>query len=227
MKKSLFLLVCVSLCLSSVAVHGQLVQSSSLITTVEKLQPVKRGYQSNIQFSIAATNPQGRSLDLSLSYIGGFRFNNMFYLGAGAEVEYAATKGNAEFGGDYMDQPDIFLPVFAHFRVYFLKKRVSPFFALSGGYVFGIPNKKEFKYNEDKQVKYNCGSLFVEPILGVNARVTHKTSLYFSVSYRIYGQPRMQNAVRERNEDGVLLFKSFDIKSKTGGALRLNIGVTF
>ena len=226
MKNNFSLILCTLFCLSTLAVHAQLIQSSSLITTVEKLKPVKRGYQSHVQFSYSMINPESRTLDLSAAYIGGFRFNNMFYLGAGAEIQYAdcLLNGALAYGNEgYMPRSEVFLPLFVHFRTYFLEKRVSPFFALSGGYAIGFPNSKEFEYNGDKRVKYTCGTLFAEPTLGVNTRITHKTSLYLSFSYRIYGLPHMKN-VEWSNDSG---YKSFDVKQKTAGSLRLNIGVTF
>lgn len=216
-----------SLCsLVSLPVRAQLIQSSSLITTVEKLNPVRRGYQSHVRLSFTMVSPESRSLDLSAAYIGGFRFNSTFFLGVGAEIEYADFEDLSipeNESGYYLLRNKVSLPLFAHFRVYFLKKRVSPFLALSGGYAIGFPNSKEFEYNGGKRVKYTCGTPFAEPILGVNSRITHKMSLFLSLGYRLYGLPRMEN-VRWSYDAG---FESFDIKQKVSGSFRLNIGVTF
>lgn len=226
MKKYLIFIFATLCTLVFSPVQAQLIQSSSLITTIEKLSPTKRGYQSNISVSYAIVNPKSRSFDLTVAYIGGFRFNNTFFLGAGAEIEYADfTRSHVleNESGYYLPRNKVSLPLLAHFRIYFLKNRISPFFALSGGYIIGLPNNKKFEYNDGKRVRYTCGTPFAEPILGVNSRISHKTSLFISFGYRLFGLPCTEN-VRWSDNAG---FESFDIKQKISGSLRINIGVTF
>ena len=139
---------------------------------------------------------------VGINYIGGYKFNNYLFVGAGVGVEMP-------FGDNdiYLDDLEIkrgvSFPVYAHIRANFLNARWSPFFALSAGARFIIPQEVYIKGSR-QSYEYNYISAFVNPQLGVNFKVTPKTSTYLSVGidgyteeelsiindYQISGKPR-------------------------------------
>ncbi len=132
--------------------------------------------------------------NVGVNYIGGYRFNNYLFVGAGAGVEmplegkYILEPSYVE--GEYFIsgiKRGVTIPLFAHARANFLNCRWSPFFALSAGARFMIPKTLRLEQVELLQeCKYNFISPFVNPQLGVNFRATPKTSVYLSVGVNGY-----------------------------------------
>lgn len=186
MKKILLTLLFVATTFGS---HAQLVQSSSLIVTKQKLPIVARGYQQsvdagyNTQFSIAGND------FFNLNYIGGFRFNGTFFLGAGTGLNLKLDNPAFEReNGGPMPLSAVNIPLYVHFRTYFLKQRITPFFALSLGGRFSTKHTLELPLGE---VKYNtCGLLF-NPQVGVNVRTSTKNSIYVAVGFCGHTMPSL------------------------------------
>ncbi len=73
---------------------------------------------------------------LMLNVINGYSFSQYLYVGGGVGLHMSGLKA-------------AYIPVFAHLRSSFLKKRVSPFVSASGGYgiyCFGEANSYAFSY---------------------------------------------------------------------------------
>lgn len=193
--KKLFLTAALALlCASS---YAQLIQSSSLIVTKKTIEPVKRGYQSDIRLSLLCFGEPDQTTT-EITYAGGYRFGNALFLGAGVGVNYNAWSGqyvdpksNHGDGGysSAYDIPsaEITVPVFAQVRVYFLKKRVSPFIDATGGAM--ITSKGEIVYgkNNDMTAKYGRTTGYGTLSLGVNCRMVKKSSIYLLVGGKMYG----------------------------------------
>ena len=132
--------------------------------------------------------------NVGVNYIGGYRFNNYLFVGAGAGVEmplegkYILEPSYVE--GEYFIsgiKRGVTIPLFAHARANFLNCRWSPFFALSAGARFMIPKTLRLELpGLLQECKYNFISPFVNPQLGVNFRATPKTSVYLSVGVNGY-----------------------------------------
>ena len=120
-----------------------------------------------------------------INYIGGYRFNNYLFAGAGLGAEIPFGRYIWFDAGDSYLTRGVTFPVFAHVRANFLNRRCSPFFALSAGVRFMIPQSISIGRNPDSY-EYNYISAFVNPQLGVNFRVTPKTSIYLSVGANGY-----------------------------------------
>ncbi len=124
---------------------------------------------------------------LGLDYIGGYRFNNKNFLGIGAGIRYAFTAealtmtdlnmGASLPGNSYV------VPVFLYYRYNFLNGRFSPFLGLSAG---ANLSTRAVLHLELCDVKYTTIGGFLDPQVGINYRITSKSSFYLSVGFNLY-----------------------------------------
>ena len=124
---------------------------------------------------------------LGLDYIGGYRFDNKNFLGIGAGIRYAFTAealtmtdlnmGASLPGNSYV------VPVFLYYRYNFLNGRFSPFLGLSAG---ANLSTRAVLHLELCDVKYTTIGGFLDPQVGINYRITPKSSLYLSVGFNLY-----------------------------------------
>ena len=140
------------------------------------------GYNSIVDASLFGIQSIG------VNYIGGYRFNNYLFAGAGVGVEMPLGSNCITYQGAsaYVTR-GVSFPVFAHVRANFLNRRWSPFFALSAGARFSTPGKISLDYCSE-EFAYSLMSAFFNPQLGVNYRVTTKTSVYFSAGASGYAK---------------------------------------
>lgn len=208
----------------TVIANAQLSSSSSMIVTKtrHRLPPVEAGYGQHIDVSWGYSLSYGdyNYMDVNISYIGGYRFNNTFFLGLGAELSYSFDgAGRVSFNNSYwldelLPYPAINVPVFAHFRVYFLKTRVSPYFALSAGGRFST--KGNFELESGSTVRYNTIGLYLNPSIGLNIRLNKSISLYFSCGYKATTNPEVRS----------LEYNSLTIHNVLKHGVDIHLGVT-
>ena len=228
--KNKILLLAIGLLLPIVA-SAQLITSAQTITVKEKKPEKPLHYEQSIEFT-AATDFQDKGGDRSvygLEYIGGIRFNNLFFLGAGIGLNFHSFSDDLElsYHGAYAyycpDAPEnlVSVPLYLHTRLYFTHTRCQPFFALSiGGQITGIKNAKGYD-----DAYYNPSCFMLSPQLGVNYQLNDKTSMYLTVGclvrdivekaqYHNFNNPNqyVMNAVRSIG-DGI--------------AMKMSVGVTF
>lgn len=240
MKRFLF---AAALLLSSVSGYAQLVQSSSLIVTKKALDPVARGYQSDVRIGVMSLGYHGQTT-IEATYAGGYRFGNTLYIGAGVGVNYNTWSGqyvepehygkHKQFG---IPSAKITVPLFAQIRVYFLKSRISPFVDATGGVMLtsggevgygyrGYYEGSEYRDEYEKTAKYGRSMGYGTLSLGVNYRMTDKSSVYLLVGGRLYGA-RVMQADEEFYHDVSPLPSSLNIGTRTSGGFYAAIGFTF
>lgn len=121
------------------------------------------------------------------------------------------------------------VPVFAQIRVYFLKKRVSPFIDATGGAM--ITGKGEVAYGEELDMTASYGRTmgYGTLSLGFNYRMTDKSSMYLLIGGRIHGVRVMQAdesfnpfTLTPTNKPS-----SLNIGTRMGGGMYAAIGFTF
>ncbi len=196
---------------------AQIVSSSSMVITRKKLPDVKPGYEQSVDLSYSLLTDNNTALDIN--YIGGYRFNNTFFLGLGAGLEYNLTSGTVQSSEGYtslgaLPLPALNIPIYAHFRVYFMKSRVTPFIALSAGGRFST--SREFDIAAGP-VKYGtCGALAFAAI-GVNYRLDADKSLYLTIG----GGGATSPYLRETSIATATVTNEFEF------GLKANIGFTF
>lgn len=180
MKKTVILFLLLALPLASFA---QMVSSSSLVVTRQKLPPVKAGLQHSVELGSAYGDPS----NIAASYVIGYRFNNTFFLGGGVGFCYNLDVDNSwkwNYQNSYKELyiRNIEIPVFVNMKVYFLKTRCTPFFGLSAGAAFSAKNTATLEFGD---VKYSTIGAIAVPSLGVNYRISAKHSLYVAGKVRM------------------------------------------
>lgn len=122
-------------------VKKEKVKKEKVKKELPSLKPITRGFESNITLGV---NTDIDDVFCTLEYIGGYRFNNLLFVGLGV--------------GAHIEDEDYYsIPIFAHARTYFSKTRWQPFIALSTGVEI---------------MEWNEASLYFEPAVGVNYRAT-------------------------------------------------------
>ena len=228
--KNKILLLAIGLLLPIVA-SAQLITSAQTITVKEKKPAKPLHYEQSIEFT-AATDFEDKGGDRSiygLEYIGGVRFSNLFFLGAGIGINFHSFSDDLDlsYHGAYgyycPDAPEnlVSVPLYLHTRLYFTHTRCQPFFALSvGGQITGLKTAKGYD-----DAYYNPSCFMLSPQLGVNYQLNDKTCMYLTVGclvrdivkkaqYHNFNNPNqyVMNAVRSIG-DGI--------------AMKMSVGVTF
>lgn len=137
---------------------------------------VNKGYDQYINLSYG----YNRVSDfIGLSYIGGYRFNHLFFLGIGTGVDFALFTPQMEqkFAGTKPTRVNI--PVYLNFRTNFLDKAWSPYISVSAGARISPAVQELDEYT------YNQSGVLGDVSFGVERNIGKKSSIYFGVGYRI------------------------------------------
>ena len=227
MKKSVFIALIVALMLPVVA-SAQLITAAQTITVKEK-RVVEGHYEQSIELPIATNfgDSDEETNYVGINYIGGYRFSNLFFLGAGIGINFNYFYDETARGwpSDYdggsgtidVSHNLISIPLYLHARLYFTDTRCQPFFAFSiGGHLTG---SKEVEDAPD--VSYNPSCFFVNPVFGLNFRTNSNYDFY--VSTGLMARNLLIEGEWYNYGQDVTLHRGFDL----GLAWSLNLGVTF
>ena len=144
-----------------------------------------KGYESyvNVSYNMMSNNESYAGVD----YIGGYRINNNFFLGAGvgANAQIIEPPYN-RLGPIVIDESVVlshgafYFPVYAHFRAQLLNRRCTPFLALSAGYNISLPDSFDLELTS---INYNPSGAFINPQVGVTYRIKPKLSIYCAAGF--------------------------------------------
>ena len=218
MKARILCTVLVAL-LMPIITSAQLITSSQMITTEKSyMQQVKPGYEQSIEFS-PATNFYKRHV-FALEYIGGMRFSNLFFLGAGIGLNFQSYSDDLYTVKTKPYENLFAVPLYIHTRFYFTHTRCQPFLALSiGGQV------TTYKKMKDYDNGYNPSCFMASTVLGLNYRLNDNISLYFTLGCLLRNVVNYTHFVKET--DNLITHRVFDDVIEDGMALKLGLGVTF
>lgn len=225
--------MCRKLLLSAIVVLLPMMVSAQLITaaqtiTVKEKQAFEAGYEQSIELPMATNfdDNDDETNYVGINYIGGYRFSNLFFLGAGIGINFNYIYEDSDRGYPSDDFENgnfgvshnlISIPLYLHARLYFTDTRCQPFFAFSiGGHLTG---SKEVKNAPD--VSYNPSCFFVNPVFGLNFRTNGDYSLYFSTG--LMARDLLIEGEWHNYGQDVTLYHGFEF----GLAWSLNLGVTF
>ena len=152
---------------------------------IEYAKPIK-GYESFVNISYFMTNNDSY---VGVDYIGGYRFNNIFFLGAGVGADMRLTTPISQIEMNEaleLSHGAFYFPVYAHFRAQLLNRRCAPFLALSAGYNISLPQSFDIELTK---IKYNASGVFVNPQFGVTYRVKPKLGIYCAVGFNACMMP--------------------------------------
>ena len=144
-----------------------------------KTQPyakVSKGYDQYINLSYG----YNRVSDfIGLNYIGGYRFNHLFFLGLGVGADFALFTPQMEQKYANAKPTRVNIPVYLNFRTNFSDKAWSPYISVSTGARISPVMQELNEYT------YNQSGLLGDISFGVERRLGEKSSLYLGVGYRI------------------------------------------
>ena len=145
---------------------------------------------SGFEKSIEATGGIGldkyQKFSFGVNFVGGYRFNDYFFVGAGAgyeyldglyytSYEYHSGSGNSYHGTSNDVRNDI--KVFGRLKANLAAAKVSPFIAVDLGANFGLSS------NEIKM----ANSFYFEPCFGCDFALTPKQAIYVMLGYNGIG----------------------------------------
>lgn len=176
------------------------VENSQSVLANSKKQSfeIKPGYEQSIEIAYNC-NFIHLDMGMNVNYIGGWRFNRMFYagVGTGLYLNFMGNKNSYCFDYqyryphiDYLNTPLLSVPLYAHGRVYFTRNRCMPFIGLSVGgmfsatnslYVEGYRGYYEVEYYE-YYFPYETSRFLMDFMVGIDYRINAKADFYFSVS---------------------------------------------
>ena len=116
---------------------------------------------------------------IGVNYIGGYRFNHLFFLGIGTGVDFALFTPIMEEKFANCMPTRVNIPVYVNFRTNFLDKAWSPYISVSAGARISPIFQERNKYN------YNQSGVLGDVSFGVERRLGQKSSLYLGIGYRI------------------------------------------
>ena len=135
----------------------------ALFANVSKAQ----GYQSEVNINYDLGVDDDKNSSFGAKYIGGYRFNNNFRLGAGVGISYIDLKYEDAYVSSKLNYYDEYresamnIPVFINAKVNFIGgDRISPFLSMDLGYSIFVPFSK---YAERNQLGF-----FLSPSFGVD-----------------------------------------------------------
>lgn len=213
MKAKLIICAIVAILFPAVA-SAQLITSAQTITVKEKkiLSAIEPGYEQSVElYFLGITDMAFMDGDrlhftpaFGADYIGGYRFNNTLFVGAGIGLYYDIDSSNyndnsyTKFGNQergLLLKSVINVPLYAHVRAYLGKGRVQPFFSASMGVRFSSQATVNFMDNSyyweytGKSAEYSRIGFLVAPAVGVNWRCGNNFSMYLNVACWFQAEP--------------------------------------
>lgn len=219
-----------------VIANNTLVEEKPLKKTVKPLKAFEGrtvDYEQYLDLSVRG----GDFYCSGLNYIGGYRFNQHFFLGVGTGLELYYDDGNGYHDRDvivifsrpccvtlqpgHSDFPITF-PLYANFRVNFMKTKWSPYVSALAGYRFSPSAEVLYVVWPSKGVlddKLRCNLLMASVDFGMNLTMNTGSAFYFGIGFSIeeWGRQHYYN------------YSDFD-ESKSSGlasAFRFNLGFSF
>ena len=171
---------------------------------------VERGFEQEASFAYSFMCDWWSSVHhINFNYIGGYRFNHHLFVGVGTGLDFGAgynfkpyvvednspiyrapTEGDGYAEHYTLPIQKLSIPLYAHFKVYFMKTRLAPFLAFSGGVRFSAPKKLEVYENDWPKLsdyirteKYGAVTGMFEVLPGVSYQFNDKYTFNFQFGY--------------------------------------------
>lgn len=162
----------------------------------KKLAPIEPGYQSTVNISGSYAPGIVNGGALFFEYIGGYRFNNTLFLGAGVGLGFSLDhpwfgQESHRYNSDRLCDYDLYASgvtyrLHVNGRFYLSKTRLQPFLGAAIG--FEGYKIKEGGYIECYDFNYHNknghkAGFYAMPEVGLNYRISNRTSAFLSIGY--------------------------------------------
>lgn len=161
------------------------------------------GYQGTVEISYGLGVGDLGSSRAIFQTVHGYRFNPYVFVGAGVGVDYNT------------DIESVFIPVFANVKGYFTKTMVRPFASLDLGYAVATESMEVPLMGITRSKKVNMGGLLINPMFGVDIRVSDRHSVTFAIGYRMQSIPTY------------VYYADGHVERQMSGAVNFKLGFTF
>lgn len=216
-------------------------QSTKIV--IDSVVTFKPHYEQSLDFNFVSTGlfsegcggPEGL-FAVNLNYIGGCRFSNYFFMGAGIGLyvpydAYDVPIKQTAYG--QLSGAKFSIPLFLHIKVYCSKTLCQPYFSLSLGGRLSNYKIVDYYYNYvstdhwmndsngwDCEAKYQYGtsSIIINPAFGLNFRAGRKLGIYLQLGLYVDNEINLRG-----NRDGGVPEVNYplDIESQ------FSLGLTF
>ncbi len=168
---------------------------------------IKKGYQQEVSVAYSWMTNYTSENQLSVNYIGGYRFNHHLYLGIGTglnfslsnvgyypyvklyspEIYYSDYKNNI-YSSYTLPVQVLAVPLYGHIKVYLSKNKWAPFLAFSGGVLLSSPKEvsvyRDYNLNDFMETReYGAVSGIFEVMPGVSYQFNKKLALNLQFGY--------------------------------------------
>lgn len=133
-----------------------------------------KGWKHSVAINVSGAGPAAEKPSIGVEYIGGMRFNRLFFLGLGAGIAYNTYPYTLN---------KISVPLYANAKIYILNKRLQPYVFLSAG--MKLSTSKEYF----DVFKYNTSQTFVTPGIGVEYLLTSGSTVSLNIGYQATYMP--------------------------------------
>lgn len=141
---------------------------------IDLLLEKNKGWKHSVAINVSGAGPAAEKPSIGVEYIGGMRFNSLFFLGLGAGIAYNTYQYTLN---------KISVPLYANAKIYILNKRLQPYFFLSAG--MKLSTSKEYF----DVFKYNTSQSFVTPGIGVEYLLTSGSTVSLNIGYQATYMP--------------------------------------
>lgn len=164
------------------------------------------GYQGSMEISYGIGVGDLGSSRAIFQTVHGYRFNPYLFVGAGVGVDYNT------------DIESVFIPVFANIKGYFTKTMVRPYVSLDLGYAVATESLENPLAYSRSDEKIYMGGFLINPMFGVDIRVSDRHSITFAVGYRMQSVPTYAT---------YYYGTGLDVERQMSGAVNFKLGFTF
>ena len=178
-----------------------------------------RGFEKSVEATGGIGLDKYQKFTFGVNFIGGYRFNDYFFIGAGAgyeyldglyytSFEYHSGAGNSYHGTSNDVRNNI--KVFGRLKTNLTSTKVSPFFAVDLGANIGLSS------NEIKM----ANGFYYEPAFGCDFAISPKQSVYLMLGYNGIGYDY-------EAFDTTLGSAGYEMRHALAGKLAIHIGFKF
>ena len=178
--------------------------------------------------------PHGSSYAYAgLTYVGGYQLNKRHYIGVGLGVEFdplfepvfLSYSDIDSWGGFSLPGNNVQFPIYAYYRFNFLQSRLSPFVGCALGGILAKPTMAEIfadaNNHDTYHFYYSSSGVLFNPQLGVDFKMTPKSSVYFSIGCKMHNLNEYRG-VSDYVSPTLIIESRFPAMS-----LDINLGFTF
>ncbi len=121
---------------------------------------------------------------LSLTYIGGCKLGDYFFIGGGIGIDYSLWDelGYSSIRSEY----SVSMPLYLRTKVNFTAHKFSPYCSLDFGYNFMLGSSEDYLFEGiHNEWSYKRSGFIFSPTIGIDFKLENENNLYLGFSYML------------------------------------------